>query len=250
MPNVDLVYDADCPNASEARAQLLRAFTEAGIEARWREWRADDPDAPGHVRGFGSPTVLVEGRDVAGAAPVEGTRSCRLYEHGEEAPRGVPPVGVIAAALKAAGGASGGSTSAASRWRSSMAMVPAVGVALLPKVACPACWPAYAGFLSTVGLGFLLDASVLLPLTGTFLAIAVGALAFRARRRRGYGPFAVGLGAAAIVLLGKFSFESDAAMYAGLAVLVAASLWNSWPRRRRAAACSACVPERARASTT
>jgi mercuric ion transport protein len=101
MPTVELVYDADCPNASEARAQLLRAFTESGIEARWREWCGDDPEVPPHVRGFGSPTVLVDGKDVAGGVPVERTRSCRIYGHGDGAARGVPPVEAIVAALKA-----------------------------------------------------------------------------------------------------------------------------------------------------
>ncbi len=119
-------------------------------------------------------------------------------------------------------------------------MLPAIGTALLPKVACPACWPAYAGVLGAVGLGFLMDVTWLLPVTAVFLGLAVGALGSRARRRRGHGPFLVGGVAAAVVLTGKFAFDSDAAMYAGLGLLVAASLWNSWPRRRKAAACPAC----------
>ena len=78
-------------------------------------------------------------------------------------------------------------------------------------------------------------------LTAVFLAIAVGALAYRARRRRGYLPFALGVVAAAVVLIGKFTFESDPAMYAGLAILIGASLWNTWPRRAAPAACPACA---------
>ena len=50
----------------------------------------------------------------------------------------------------------------------------------------------------------------------------------------------IGLVASAVVLIGKFNFESDAAMYIGLAVLVAASLWNSWPKRADAD-CPACI---------
>lgn len=95
MPEVELVYDADCPNPANARAQLLRAFSKAGIEARWREWRADDIEAPPHVRGYGSPTVLVDGRDVAGAAPIEGMRGCRVYAGTGDGPRGAPPVEII-----------------------------------------------------------------------------------------------------------------------------------------------------------
>ena len=128
-----------------------------------------------------------------------------------------------------------------SRWRSSAAVLPGIAVALLPKLACPACWPAYAGLLSALGLSFLMQSTWLLPLTAGFLALAVGGLAFRAKKRRGYGPFAVGVVALPIVLLGKFGLESDAALYAGIGLLVAASLWNSWPSRRRAEGCPDCA---------
>ena len=124
-----------------------------------------------------------------------------------------------------------------------MAMVPGIGAAFLPKVACPACWPAYAGFLSSAGLGFLIDTTYLLPLTTTFLAVAVGALAYRARLRRGYLPFALGLVAATAVVIGKFALESNSAMYAGLAMLIGASIWNTWPRPEPepGAVCPACI---------
>jgi hypothetical protein len=61
--------------------------------------------------------------------------------------------------------------------------------------------------------------------------------------RRGYLPFTLGVASAAVVLVGKFTFESDPAMYAGLAVLIGASVWNTWPRRASAAGCAACVGE-------
>ena len=122
--------------------------------------------------------------------------------------------------------------------------MPGIGAALLPKVACPACWPAYAGFLGSLGLPFLMETAWLLPLTAVFLVIAVGVLAFRARRRRGYRPFLLGLLAAAFVMIGKFGLESDPAMYVGLALLVSASLWNSWPKPRPQP-CAACAPARA-----
>jgi hypothetical protein len=102
---------------------------------------------------------------------------------------------------------------------------------MLPKLACPACWPAYAGLLSSVGLGFLISTVYLLPLTAAFLLLAVAALAFRASKRRGYGPFAVGLVAGSAVLLGKFAWESNLTMYSALGLLVIASLWNAWPLR-------------------
>ncbi len=70
MPTVELIYDGDCPHVDGAREQLLRAFAEVQLEPRFREWRRDDPDAPDRVRGCGSPTILVDGRDVAAAAEI------------------------------------------------------------------------------------------------------------------------------------------------------------------------------------
>jgi len=82
-----------------------------------------------------------------------------------------------------------------------------------------------------MGLAFLMKTTYLLPLTVAFLFVAVGSLAFRARRRRGYLPFAIGFVAAALLLAGKFIFQSNPAMYVSAGLLFAASVWNSWPRR-------------------
>lgn len=241
MPTVELLYDRDCPNAREARSHLLQAFAHATMTPHWSEQLIEDPDAPEHVRGYGSPTILIDGHDVAGESP-RGERSCRLYATDDGGLSRAPSVSQIAEALARASRAPEMPTTAGG-WRSSLAVAPGIGAALLPKVACPACWPAYAGFLSSIGLGVLMDDAWLLPLTASFLLVAVGALAFRARRRRGHGPFGLGLAAAGLVLVGKFMFESDAAMYAGIGLLVAASVWNTWPRRPTAN-CPACVTAR------
>lgn len=115
-------------------------------------------------------------------------------------------------------------------WKRAAAFLPGVGVSLLPKLTCPLCWPAYAGLLTTFGLGFLMSERYLFGVTAVFLVISVGALAYRNRNRRGIAPAVLGLVGAAIVLVGKFQLESINAMYAGLALLIAASVWNSWPR--------------------
>jgi len=117
------------------------------------------------------------------------------------------------------------------RWKQGLLALPSVGVSLLPKLACPACWPAYAGLLTSVGLGFLLSVVYLFPLTTAFLVLALGALAFRAKQRRGYGPFLLGIVAAGGVLLGKFVWESTLIMHGAVGLLVLSSLWNTWPRR-------------------
>ena len=133
----------------------------------------------------------------------------------------------------------------ATGWRSSLAAVPGIGAALLPVGLCPACWPAYAGLLGSLGLGFLFEKTYLLPLTAFFLLVAVGALAYKARARRGYGPFFLGLLASAIIVTGKFLLETQPLVYAGVGILIAASFWNAWPKKKRGTmqgTCPACVP--------
>src|SRR5437879_11908044 len=97
--------------------------------------------------------------------------------------------------------------------RDSVLAFPGIGVALLPKLACLLCWPAYAGVLSSFGLGFLISATYLLPITIAFLILTLIVLVFRAKRRRGYLPFGLGLIGSAATVVGKFSLESNPAFY-------------------------------------
>ena len=96
MKSVELLAFPSCPNLPAARAQLQKALTTAGISTPWVEHDVSASDAPAHVRGFGSPTILVDGEDVTGAAAGEAT-SCRVYP-GSDAP-GAPPLQAILAAL-------------------------------------------------------------------------------------------------------------------------------------------------------
>lgn len=228
---VELIWRRGCPNVVRARANLMRAFARTGLKARWREWCADDAECPEHARAFGSPTIVVDGRDVAGLPATAAGPSCRLYRDDADGWVGAPSPSVIAAKLHRAhldgqhAGDQGWS------WRRLGAAAPSLGVALLPKIACPACWPAYAGVLSSLGIPFLIDSRYLLALTVAFVALALFSLGFRASRRRGLGPLVLGAWASGLLLVGKFHFESDPAMFGGVALLVAASLWNSWPRK-------------------
>ncbi len=127
-------------------------------------------------------------------------------------------------------------------WKQSLAVLPGVGVSLLPKLMCPMCWPAYAGTVSALGLGFLISTKYLAPLTAAFLAITAGALGFRASCRHGYGPLCLGLLAAAVILTSKFYVDAAPAAYAGVGLLIAASVLSSWPLRAVITPfCPACV---------
>ena len=59
---VDLVYDLDCPNVAAARTALAEAFVVAGLAPLWNEHCRTDGALPAHVEGYGSPTILVDGR--------------------------------------------------------------------------------------------------------------------------------------------------------------------------------------------
>lgn len=107
MPTIDLIYDSDCPNTESARANLLGAFVKAGMTPSWLEHRIGDPGTPQRVRGYGSPTILVDGRDVDGLERT-GEACCRIYAGGS----GAPSVELITTALAASGARPAGPSSA------------------------------------------------------------------------------------------------------------------------------------------
>jgi len=121
--------------------------------------------------------------------------------------------------------------------------VPGIGVAMLPKLLCPLCWPLYAGVVSSVGLGFLIGTTYLLPITSAFLVVTLAVLGFGAKKRRGYRPLLLGAVASAAVLIGKFYLDSNPLVYGGVGLLAFASVWNAWPRRTNAVVCSSCTPD-------
>ncbi|MBL4574947.1 MAG: MerC domain-containing protein [Opitutaceae bacterium] len=250
MKVVELIYELDCPNVEQARTHLLAAFSKVGLFAKWAEWDGGDSSSPSRVRSYGSPTILVEGKDVANEDPSLGMSSCRLYSGSDGKMQGAPSVEMIVSALRHYGEGKPSTVVEDKRsgWRTSFAVLPGIGASLLPVGFCPACWPAYAGLLSVLGLGFLLETSYLLPLTGFFLAVAVASMAYRAKGRRGYGPFVLGLIAVTVVFVGKFVSESSTAMYGGLITLIGASLWNAWPKKQIGSTketCAACASREA-----
>jgi alkylmercury lyase len=98
MKDVEIVYDADCPNVEAVRDQLRRALEDSHLPAGWREWIRGAVGNPPRVERFGSPTILVDGIDVAADSVVDGA-TCRLYANDEGGVRGVPSLQTIVSAL-------------------------------------------------------------------------------------------------------------------------------------------------------
>ena len=136
MMIVELVYESTCPNVKAARTRLLEAFQLVGIPPKWNEWETGRPETPENVRHFGSPTILVDGKDVSESNDRAEGNSCRLYatRAGFE---NAPAVSQIAGALYLAGGNTGGSYSTRT---AGFASLPSIAVALLPKLTCPVCY--------------------------------------------------------------------------------------------------------------
>ena len=121
------------------------------------------------------------------------------------------------------------------------ASFPAVGTALLPKLTCPLCFPAYAAILSAVGIEFVDYTPYLLPLTGIFLAVAITVLALQTLRTGNIVPLILGITASFSVLFGKFALEADWLTTGGIIVLVAAIFLGNRTKSAATAPCPSCA---------
>lgn len=238
---VELIYDADCPNVLDTRSQLIKAFTQTGVSARWKEWERGAPETPEYARAYGSPTILVDGKDIAGVTPKAGTRACRVYSDGRGNLGRTPPIEAICSALF---DAAPSKRPVAGRWRAVAASFPAIGTALLPKLTCPLCFPAYAAILSAFGIEFVNYTPYLLPLTAVFLAVAITVLALQMRRTGNIIPLVLGFVASLVVLFAKFGLDSDWLTTTGVVILVAAILIGNRTKSIAVAPCPACATDR------
>lgn len=91
-PTIELVYFEGCPHAGEARARLESVLASLGRPREWTEWVQDDEEAPEWTRRLPSPTILVEGESVTGAAAGTQGPAC--------APGGAPTSEMIRKALR------------------------------------------------------------------------------------------------------------------------------------------------------
>jgi mercuric ion transport protein len=90
-PRIELVYFDGCPNALTARDNIKAAVEASGQSLEWSEWDLMAESTPEDFRRYGSPTVLVDGRDVTGDGPANVAMACRA--------EGAPSVAAIAEKL-------------------------------------------------------------------------------------------------------------------------------------------------------
>lgn len=96
---VQLLFFEGCPHVDPARRALREALESAGLgEVVVEQIDVDAASAPEELRDWGSPTILIDGVDVAGERGPSG-RSCRLYGNA-----GAPSKEVIEERLRRAAG--------------------------------------------------------------------------------------------------------------------------------------------------
>ena len=118
-------------------------------------------------------------------------------------------------------------------WLQTIIAIPAAALPLLPSFSCPVCIAAYAGLLSSLGLGLILTDRVQRPLIVAFLIISVASVGWAARRYKRAGPFVLVLLGAAGIVTGRLAWSVAPALYAGVICLVAGTVWNLILKRPR-----------------
>lgn len=103
MPEVELLWFADCANHPAARQMLEEAIGQIAPGTPIRDVDATDPGTAARLRFPGSPTIRIDGRDVdpTYVDPEDYTPRCRLYRTSEGL-RGLPDRRWIEHALREA----------------------------------------------------------------------------------------------------------------------------------------------------
>ena len=96
---IDVLYLAGCPNYLPTLARLKRVLREEGVPGEIFELEVSDAHQAMALGFFGSPTIRINGLDIDRDCRnmAETGMACRRY------PGGLPPEGMIRAALKEAG---------------------------------------------------------------------------------------------------------------------------------------------------
>ena len=118
-------------------------------------------------------------------------------------------------------------------WLQTLVAVPAAVLPLLPSFSCPVCVAAYAGLLSSLGLGFLLTDRVQRPLIVAFLIVSLAGVGWAARTTKRVGPFVLVLLGSAAIVAGRLVWRVTPALYIGVVCLVAGTVWNLILKRTR-----------------
>ena len=94
---VQLLVFSGCPHAAAARALIERVLASNG-RAEFEELDTTAEETPERLRGWGSPTILVDGVDIEGRLTPAG-EGCRVYRDSDGRLQGIPPEAMLRAAV-------------------------------------------------------------------------------------------------------------------------------------------------------
>ena len=163
---IQLLHFPDCPNAEPARAALREALRQENVTEDVEDIDTSRADAPAWATGWGSPTILIDGRDLGGEGPGGAEASCRLYKEG------APTVDEIRRRLRDARVKPGTYPRTRPQGTSSLPLVGSVLAALAASACC--LLPAVLAIVGVSGAGV---ASTLAPYRPLFLALTAVAIA-------------------------------------------------------------------------
>jgi hypothetical protein len=220
-PWVELLARRPGAELDAARRVLRPLLARLGWMVCWEEWRLGDPLLPREL-------AKAMGRRRPGAEPVDLALFVDrrlVWRHGE------PWDEALVERFRAAATGFRPPAREPLGRRLRLSLLPALGVALLPK--CPLCWAAYTGAFASSGLGIAPErlAAVRWALVAA-LAVALAGILWRSVRLRRPGPAVAATLAVAAVLAGRLALDSTAVTALGLVLLAATAVASSWPRRR------------------
>ena len=98
---IEVLYVLDCPHYPAAMAELKRVLAVEKVSAEISEVLVADARTAANLKFRGSPTIRINGRDIASESELQNFAvSCRFYP-GEKRP-GVPPAEMIHRAVREA----------------------------------------------------------------------------------------------------------------------------------------------------
>ena len=99
---IEVFYVPDCPHHPSAVHQLRDVLSAEGVRTEIDEIAVMDAKAAEEYRFRGSPTIKINGRDIAGEShsPQSFALACRMYPGAIEA--GVPPLEMMQRAVREA----------------------------------------------------------------------------------------------------------------------------------------------------
>jgi hypothetical protein len=105
MLHISFLYFEDCPSREPALERLRQVLAEEGIEAEVEIVEVETDAQAEQLRFMGSPTILVEGRDIDPPPPgAQFALTCRVYRREDGRISPLPPSELIRRSLRAAAG--------------------------------------------------------------------------------------------------------------------------------------------------